>query len=180
MCCLDVQVMRGSNCWTDHHMMRAKLRVLLSQSRSIQKQPFPSAVHPLAGMEFRDMYVRSLEQSLADGCPSPACLPEEHWNQFQSSIVSSSEGSVGRGYRSSPEWFEDSVNLLRPLNDKKNEALQKWLQRDTRSCKHSFHRSQQVVQKAVNEAKEEWIAKVASEAEAAFKDGGVKYYSIHA
>ena len=24
-CCMDVQVMRGANCWTDHQMVRAKV-----------------------------------------------------------------------------------------------------------------------------------------------------------
>ena len=113
---------------------------------------------------------------MADGCPSPTCSAEEHWNQLQSSNASSTEGLIGRSYHSSLEWFAVTVDLL---IDKKNEALQKWLQRDTRSRKCSFHRSQRAVQNAVNKAKEEKIAKVASEAEAAVKDGRVKWNSIH-
>ena len=29
MCCLDIQVARGANCWTDHCIVRPKLRLLL-------------------------------------------------------------------------------------------------------------------------------------------------------
>ena len=29
VCCSDVQVMRGANCWTDHKLVRAKLKVSL-------------------------------------------------------------------------------------------------------------------------------------------------------
>ena len=114
-----------------------------------------------------------------DCTPFSECTAEECWNQLQSSIISSAEGSIGRGYRSNPEWFEDNVDLLKPLIDKKNEALQKWLQRDTRSRKQSFCRLQRAVQKAVNKAKEEWIKKVASDAEAAVKDGRVRWNNIH-
>ena len=50
---------------------------------------------------------------------------------------------------------------------------------DTRSRKHSFCQLQQAVQKAVNKAKEEWIWKVASDAEAAVMDGRVRWNYIH-
>ena len=80
MCCLDVQVMRGANCCTDHHMMRAKLRLVLPQSRGAHEQPLLFAVHRLASMEFRDMQLRSLKQSLGDCGPSSAFSAEEHEN----------------------------------------------------------------------------------------------------
>ena len=119
MCCLDVQVMRGPNCWTDHHMVRGYCYPRVEVYRS---NPYPPlSIGWLAWslvICMRDLWSRVWQ--------IVACLPEEHWDQFKSSIVSSSEGLIGRGYCSSPEWFEDNVNLLRPLNDKKNEALQKW------------------------------------------------------
>jgi len=71
---------------------------------------------------------------------------------------------------------------LKLLIDNKNEALQKCLQRDNRSCKRFFRQCQRVVQKAVTKAK---IQKVASDAEAAFKDGkagmcpGFEQWGLH-
>jgi len=41
--------------------------------------------------------------------------------------VSSAEECIGRGYSSSPEWFEENAEILKPLIDNKNEALQKWM-----------------------------------------------------
>ena len=55
MCCLDVQVMRGANCWTDHRMVRTKLRLLCSWSGDIQKQLLPFAVHKLTSQEVREV-----------------------------------------------------------------------------------------------------------------------------
>jgi len=56
MCCLDVQVMRGANCWTDHYMVRAKLQLLLPRSGGIQKRLLPFAVHKLASKEMCNNY----------------------------------------------------------------------------------------------------------------------------
>jgi len=67
--------------------------------------------------------------------PANECTAEECWNQLRSGIISSAEECIGRGYRSNPEWFEDNVNILKPLIGNKNEALQKCLQRNTRSRK---------------------------------------------
>ena len=44
MCCLDIQVMRGANCWMDHGMVRAKLRLLLLQNSGVQRRPLPFSV----------------------------------------------------------------------------------------------------------------------------------------
>ena len=44
MCRLGVQVMRGTKCWTDYHMVRAKLRLLFCQSGGVEKRPLPFAV----------------------------------------------------------------------------------------------------------------------------------------
>ena len=56
MCCLDVQVMREANFWTDHCMARAKLQLLLPQSGGVQKRLLPFAVHKLASKEMCDNY----------------------------------------------------------------------------------------------------------------------------
>ena len=57
-------------------MVRVKLGLLLSQSRGAQKQPLSFAVHQLTSLEFRDMYVRSLEQSFVDNSPPLRALLE--------------------------------------------------------------------------------------------------------
>ena len=39
-------------------------------------------------------------------------------------FTNSAEESIGRGVHSSPEWFEESVDLLKPLIEEKNQARQ--------------------------------------------------------
>ena len=83
MCCLDAQVMRGANCWTDNGMVRAKLRLLLPRSDEVQRRSLPFAVCKLAGEEVYDNYVRSLEQKLVNLSLANECTAEECWNQLR-------------------------------------------------------------------------------------------------
>jgi len=92
--------------------------------------------------------------------------------------VASAEDSIGRGFRSNPEWFEDNYSELKPLIDKKNDDYRKFLQVGTRSCRSTFKRLQQMVRKAVVKAKENWVSKVATKGEAARRDGQVRWGSI--
>ena len=48
VCCRDVQVKRGANCWTDHKLVRAKLRVDLPCIYSRGEKILPFSVHKLS------------------------------------------------------------------------------------------------------------------------------------
>ena len=45
--CTDVQVMRGANCWSDHHMVRMKMRLHLPKRKKVSVGALPVAVHDL-------------------------------------------------------------------------------------------------------------------------------------
>ena len=65
-----------------------------------------------------------MEQKLIDWSPSSENTAEECWNQLQFSITSSTEESIGRGFCSNSEWFDENADLLKPLTDKKTDTLQ--------------------------------------------------------
>jgi len=88
---------------------------------------------------------------------------------MKSCITSSAEESIGRSVCSNLEWFEESVNMLKPLIEKKNQAHSRYLQVGTRSRKQTFRRLQRMVQKVASKAKRKWILKVATEGEEAVK-----------
>ncbi len=44
---MDVQVMRGANCWTDHKLVRAKLRCVHNEGG--EKKMLPLSSQPLLG-----------------------------------------------------------------------------------------------------------------------------------
>ena len=46
--CRDVQVMRGANCWMDHKLVRAKMRIDLPKVHTKEKRSMPFSVHLLS------------------------------------------------------------------------------------------------------------------------------------
>ena len=70
-CCKDVQVMRGANCWTDHRMVRAKLRLGLQVPGRREERVLPFSVHELSSDASREEY-RCLFD-LPSSPPDPIC-----------------------------------------------------------------------------------------------------------
>ena len=61
--CRNMQVMKGANCWTDHKLIRAKLKVTVPHSaKRIEKISLPLAIHKLKTPAKRDEYHEVLEQ----------------------------------------------------------------------------------------------------------------------
>ena len=92
--------------------------------------------------------------------------------------MSAAEEVVGRGKRKQPDWFEDSEELLSPLIKAKDDAHLRMIQCNTSANRKEFRRHQRKVKVAVDNAKEEWICRVAKEGEAAKKDGCTRWKSI--
>ena len=104
--CLDVQVMRGVNCWTDHYniMVRVKLRMMFSLPANAKKHPLPFSMHRLARPDLRECYVQFLVEKLTDWSPAfeDTSTAEECWNHLRSCVTCSAEETIGRGVCSSP------------------------------------------------------------------------------
>ena len=91
VCCKDVQVMRGANCWTDHKLVRAKLVVNLQRRHKGEKRILPFSVHQLSTSARRDEYRCYLEKVLQDQPHCPDLSSEENWSVLKSCIVSAAE-----------------------------------------------------------------------------------------
>ena len=92
--------------------------------------------------------------------------------------VSAAEEVVGRVKRKQPDWFEDSEELLTPLIKAKNDAHLRMIQCNTSANRKEYWNHQRKVKIAVDNAKEEWICRIAKEGEAAREDGCTRWKSI--
>lgn len=177
--CRDVQVMRGASCWTDHRLVRSKLNIMAPRPRGMGGKSFLLfAVHEFVRSTKREVYRKTLEQQLQDKPHSDDYTSKQNWDTLKDCIVSAAEEAVGRGRRKHPEWFKESSDTLLPLVEAKNRAHQKVLQSNATADRKEFRRHQRLVKRAVDKAKEDWICRVAKEAEAAVKDGRTRWERI--
>ena len=66
--CMDVQVMRGANCWTDHRLVRMRVRLQLPKQKRAQGGGVPLAIYNLKNKEVRDECQSAVDGELAS-CP---------------------------------------------------------------------------------------------------------------
>ena len=176
--CVDVQVMRGANCWSDHSMVRAKVIFRLPHLKKVSPSTLPLAVHTLRRVQNRQSYEECVKTCLTDQ-PHDSNKPvSDNWEILKSCIISAAETAVGRGRKKQPDWFLDAVDTLQPLLDQKNAAYSRFLQANSVATKKEFRKHQRAVKHAVDAAKEEWISKVSGEAEKARKDGRQRWMYV--
>ena len=167
--------MRGATCWTDHYLVRTKLRLSLTRRKSCTPRK-PLAVHTLTREEQRDEYECKLSEMLRENPPSDTT--EGGWETLKKCIVSTAEAVLGRGRTRQPDWFSEAADCLTPLLNAKRAAHSRVLHNDSPANRKEFRKHQRAVKQAVFKAKEDWIWKVANEAAQAKKDGKQRWKSV--
>ena len=177
--CTDVQVMRGANCWTDHQMIRVRIRMTYPHYRTNRRSGHvPIAVSHLHQSAYRAAYQDCISTELEANQHLDSNSVEQNWDRLKTSIVTAAESSLGRSRKRQPEWFQEKADILSPLIEAKNIARNKMLADNSRAKRQCFRRHQRKVKEAVDTAKEDWIHKVAQDAEDAVKDGQTRWDSI--
>lgn len=136
------------------------------------------AVYKFASQEIRDQYSTTLSNLLNDQPHCPDDSIDNNWKTLHSCVITAAKETIGRGKRKQPEWFTDSKDVLAPLIEEKNRAFERFLQSSSSRAKNEFRKLQRKVKKAVDKARDQWIAKVAADGEAAVKDGKTRWESI--
>ena len=175
---MDVQVMRGANCWTDHQMVSAKVCVEFVHSRRNRgKRSVPLAVQHLNDEAKAVACCECLSQLLKERPHNPAKPSNWNWQTLKSCTIEATERTLSCARQKKPDWFLESTDILMPLLQMKNEAHERMLQNCYNSISNhkEFCRQQRMVQEAVQAAKENWILRLASKGEKAAKDGCTRW-----
>ena len=80
---------------------------------------------------------------------------------MKSFIRSVVEKIIGQGKRNQSKWFEENLEVLMPLIEVKNDVHKRMLVSNSVKARKEFRKQQQKVKKAVNQAREYWIRRVA-------------------
>ena len=154
------------------------MRLQFPHLKEVSSRTLPLAVHMLQRAGNRESYEKKLRECLSEQPHDSSKSLSDNWRALKSCIVSAAEAAVGRGRKKQPEWFLDAADTLCPLLDQKNTAHNRFLQMNSVATKKEFQRCQRKVKPAVDATKEEWISKVASEAEKAKKDGRQRWTCV--
>ena len=101
--CTDVQVMRGANCWTDHYMVRARVRIELPCQQKKRPSALPFAVHTLCSVEKRCTYQQNLDQQLYDMNSHTTQIDRQNTMEPMKRCIGSAAEVVGRGRKKQPD-----------------------------------------------------------------------------
>ena len=148
--CCDVQVMRGASCWTDHNMIRARVRITLPRSpQPTIKSNVPLAVHLLRNDDNRKQaYQHQLDQCLLDHPHDDSSSAGRNWTVLKDCIMTTqqrrlhhdytAEECVGRARRTQPDWFMEARTTLQPLLEAKHHAHTRVLQVNSIANRREF------------------------------------------
>ena len=116
---LTTRAMRGADCWTDHHLVRAKLNICIiphhHKRPKIIRQAFNITRLNTRQQEFQDQLDLRLEAAgpLTDG-------PEEKWTKFKDAVNESAKTVLGPKKRHHQDWFgENNEAIQKPLTEKR-------------------------------------------------------------
>ena len=185
--CLDVSVMRGAQCNTDHQMLRVKLHVgpvrrhyrpnSSSQMRfdisKLKEQAVGSHGRMTARGQFQEMVGEKLNQLWEE-----ADSIEKKWTSMKSALCEVAEATIGREKRRQVDWFRESAPIIRPLLQKRNALYNKWLSSGKVTDKEEFKEARKKAQKAIREAKNNWFSLKAKEAQGGVNGGKVVWKCI--
>ena len=178
-CCEDVSVVRGAACWTDHFIVRAKLNLEFITYRRPATRMRPYSVHLLRDSASLLEYQTQMgDVCVAASADSGRTSIEEDWSSLRDDIAGVSAEVLGHGKQRQPDWFLSAQSALGTTLAEQQVARQQMLLGDTPDSRKSFRLAQPAVTKAVHKAKEDWIESVAKKADAAGRDGCVRWKCI--
>ena len=106
------RVMRGADCWTDHRLLiaRVKLHIKTPTRKNGAKVPKKYCVAPLMEDETADTFRESVESQLTD-------IEETNWDSLKTALLNSAETVLGHVKHHHKVWFDDNDTEIRELLD---------------------------------------------------------------
>ena len=163
--CIDVQVMRGADCWSDHKMVRAKLH--------LNWKPLPkkkgTGSRLLNMRDLREESTRTKFNIKLEGRLNQKwseCAPvQEKWDVLVSSTKEVAQEVLSTTSRKSADWFLECEQVIRPALEKRNQLLSTWLASNSRADRMKYVKQKSAVQRLVRQEKNKWFQEKAAEIE---------------
>lgn len=153
------RAMRGAECWTDHRMIRSKLK--LRDRPKFFKRPriqnetiyFESLAHDLTKQtDFRQQII----DMFTDGREEQTGI-EEDWNFFKNTLNTVGKNVCGVKTKRTKDWFSENEREIMPLIEEKRKMFQKTLNDPSnRDFMNEYKNIKREVQLTTRRLKNEW------------------------
>ncbi|KAJ8411519.1 hypothetical protein AAFF_G00163270 [Aldrovandia affinis] len=118
--------MRGTECWTDHHLIRSKFQLKIRPHYTKQQ---PRRKLDISGLQSSDA-LASYRRKLAENLPAPQTNPpcsstlniECAWVNLSSAIHTAASESLGLTKKHHQDWFDSNSAEIQHLLEAKRKA----------------------------------------------------------
>ena len=158
------RAMRGAECWTDHRLIRAVLKLHIASAQ--RKRPKTvRAAFDIAKLN-KDVLCKRFQDTL-DANIQNATLTEdctEKWDQFKNVVNETAKSILGPKQRMHQDWFDDNDEQITQLLREKNSAFITW-QNDhsSQAKKDRYKHLKKQAQRKLREMKDAWWDRKAEE-----------------
>ena len=158
------RAMRGAECWTDHRLIRAVLKLHIAPAqRKLPKTV--RAAFDIAKLN-KDVLCKRFQDTL-DANIQNATLNEdctEKWDQFKNVVNETAKSVLGPKQRTHQDWFDDNDEQTTQLLQEKNSAFITW-QNDhsSQAKKDRYKHLKKQAQRKLREMKDAWWDRKAEE-----------------
>ena len=170
---------RGTECWSDHRLVRSKIQISLSKKSRRSK---PKVAKKLNCKKLNDPQVAAtfsheLDEAI-DKCQISEDI-EESWKNLKDTLYEMSSNLLGFPKRKHQDWFDENDSETSALIEKMHSSHLKFMnnKRDLKA-KKIYLTAKHKVQKRLRQLKETWWRKKAEELQTASDTKNVKeFYS---
>lgn len=170
----SVRVMRGATCWTDHNLVRAKLKLVIRKKLRPNNPPIPKRLNVV---KLKDPVISA---SLRDAFTASAL--DGSWVEFKQKVYDVSADILGFKTRKQKDWFDENNVEIANLLDIKHVLHKKLLNsnlsdKERLTTQQSLRKHKSVLQKELRTMKNTWWSNMAAEVQLAFdkKDSKTMY-----
>ena len=120
------RAMRGAECWTDHRLIRAELKLHIAPAQR-KRQNTVRAAFDIAKLK-KDVLCKRFQDTL-DANSRNATLTEdctEKWDQFKNIVNETAKSVLGPKQRVHQDWLDDNDEQITQLLQEKNGAFITW------------------------------------------------------
>ena len=166
-----MSVLRSADCWTDHKLLCAQLKIGAARKRAKAVTRKRFAASGLHDVKVRERFVEKVGDIVESNWDEMAS-GVEMWEVIRDGMVDAAEITLGWETKNQPDWFKEKGSLLQELIGRRNLLFQRWLRSRQNSDRQRYVLQRREVTKAVKKAKNDWLQEKANEVKVAMLSGG--------